>query len=74
MEKEPVAPTMGIIILWSRMATLVFDFIAQPTESKIHEKSKKSFIYYESTFLGSWVWNKFFQVSQYLPKYCLKVP
>ena len=51
MEKEPVAPTMGIIILWSRMATLVFDFIAQPTESKIHEISKGPFIYYISTNL-----------------------
>ena len=40
MEKEQVAIAMGLIILWSRMATLVFVFISQPTESKIHEKSK----------------------------------
>ena len=40
MEKEQVAIAMGLIILWSRMATLVFVFIAQLTESKIHEKSK----------------------------------
>ena len=36
---------MGLIILRSRMATFVFVFIAQPTESKIHEISKGALIY-----------------------------
>ena len=48
-----MARAMGLISLWRRMTTLVFVFIAQPTESKIHEISKGPFIYYVSTFLGS---------------------